>query len=214
MSRAAHGKTHRDVQACETIPNGSNRLLRFMGRGDGQTDGIGIIATAVSGGRLFAANSQAGGVHFPVERLLNHEMQHIAFFKATDCYTRGAQPNQVSMDYVYLEATDDGSIVSPKLYLETWDMPLPTPRVEARARGTQVSVEIHADAWFDLGKTTFEFSDPTIAMTSMAFVNDRKVIIECDTDRLEGARISFTMKNIFYFHEGSAYVEIDPDASA
>ena len=196
------------------FPKKSVVTVMAMGRGDGRTDGMGIIASAVSGGRLFAANSQAGGIHFPEERLLNHEMQRIARFKATDCYTRGAKPNQVSMDYVYLEAGDEGGIVSPQLYLETWDMPLPTPRVKAHAKGTRLSVEIDADAWFDLGKTTFEFSDPTIAITSMTYESDRKVILECDTDRLAGGRITFTMKNTFYFHEGSAHIEAEAEASA
>jgi hypothetical protein len=75
------------------------------GRGDGKTDGIGIIATTLNDGKLMISNSQAGGYHYPSERTVNHEMAQMFAFRATECcYTRAQSANMVSMDYIFVEA--------------------------------------------------------------------------------------------------------------
>lgn len=64
-----------------------------------------------------------------------------------------------------------------------------------------------ADAWFELGKTTFDLSSAAVDIKSVSFETDRSAVIECDIDQLEGLTVSFRTKNTFYFHEGSAIVE-------
>jgi hypothetical protein len=177
------------------------------GRGDGFTDGIGIIATALDKGRLLVSNSQSGGIHYPPERILNHEMQLMFAFKATECcYTRAQQPNTVSMDYLFIEADSGGNPVSQQLFLETWDMPLPEPHLTASVQGRTVSVTIQKDAWFHEGKTTFGIEDPRIRVESARLTGDRTAEVTFDSDELTGKVISFEMKNLFYWHAGQTII--------
>ena len=79
---------------------------------------------------------------YPEHSLLNHDMPKIFAFSTTQCYTRGVTPDTVSMDYVFVEADDNGDALDSIIWLETWDMPLPQPQVIARALGTSIDVEI------------------------------------------------------------------------
>jgi hypothetical protein len=138
----------------------------ILGRGNGVTDGIGIIATTIVEGKLMISNSQAGGFHYPKERCVNHEMAKMFAFRATECcYTRAQNANMVSMDYLFIESNDDGDPLSNTLWLETWDMPLPTPIIRAVASGDSVTVKIEQDAWFETGKTTFKVTVPGSSIT-------------------------------------------------
>ena len=182
-------------------------LASPKGRGDGSTDGVGIIATAVDQGQLLVSNSQTGGAVYPQEKLLNHEMPKVFTFKATECcYTRAQAPNTVSMDYVYLECDDNGAPLSKQLLIETWDMPLPIPVLEAKATGATVEVKILKDAWFESGKSIFNFDHPSISILALNYIDGRTVEITTSGMNLIGKRIIFETKNAFYWHEGSATI--------
>ena len=179
-----------------------------LGRGDGITDGIGIIATAVDQGDLLVSNSQAGGIYYPQARLLNHEMPKVFAFKATECcYTRAQKPNTVSMDYVFLECDERGAPISRQLIVETWDMPLPTPQVRASAQGAVIRIEILKDAWFEIGKTIFTFNDPTIVISAVTVIDGRTAEVTTDGGVLRGLTVTFETKTAFYWHEGSALID-------
>lgn len=185
----------------------SPQAADLLGRGDGLTDGIGIIATTILNGKLLISNSQAGGFHYPKERSVNHDMTQMFAFRATECCYTGAQnANMVSMDYLFLETNDDGDPLSNTLWLETWDMPLPLSVLCATANGNIVTVKIEKDAWFESGKTTFKLSDPKIKITDVRFMDGREAMVICDTNDLVGKRISFDMKNFYYWHAGTATI--------
>lgn len=177
------------------------------GRGDGTTDGVGIIATAMDQGQLLVSNSQSGGATYPQERLLNHEMPKVFSFKATECcYTRAQVPNTVSMDYVFIECDENGAPISNELLIETWDMPLPTPIIEAKANGSNVTVNIIRDAWFENGRSIFNFDDPSIEISTVNYINERTVEIATNSSTLSGKKVTFETKNAFYWHEGSSTI--------
>lgn len=182
-------------------------MTDLQGRGDGLTDGIGIIATTIVDGRLMISNSQSGGFHYPKERAVNHDMTKMFAFRATECcYTRAQNANMVSMDYLFIETNDDGDPLSNSLWLETWDMPLPQPLLNAVAQGNTVTVKIEKDAWFENGKTSFTLSDPRILIADVKFVDGREAIVTCDSSDLIGKTIKFDMKNFYYWHQGIAII--------
>lgn len=111
------------------------------------------------------------------------------------------------MDYVFIEADDRGEPISQNLLIETWDMPLPEPKLKARVNGRRIRLEIIQDAWLEVGKTTFEISNPRINITSATITGDRTAEIECDSEELVGLTITFEMKNLFYYHRASTQVE-------
>lgn len=178
--------------------------------GNGVTDGFGLIMVMLSNGRLFTSNSQAGGLHFPEVAHLNHEMPTVAAFASTECYTSGRQPNTVSMDYIYLES--DVALGSPQqplsreLHFETWDMPLPVPRVTATAKGSDVTVRIEADANFISEATSFEIDDPTVAITSVELRGERDALVSTTAEDLAGKVITFEVRSRFYHHLGTATI--------
>jgi len=183
-------------------------LTDTLGKGDGITDGIGIIATTIVEGKLLISNSQAGGFHYPKERAVNHDMTQMFAFRATECcYTRAQTANMVSMDYLFIESNDEGDPISNSLWLETWDMPLPQPQLVATANENTVTLRIEKDAWFENGKTTFSFSDPRVQIVDVRFINSREVVISCDRNSLVDQTISFDMKNFYYWHQGSAIIQ-------
>lgn len=186
---------------------GMEALAVPLGRGDGTTDGVGVIATATDQGQLLVSNSQTGGAIYPQERLLNHEMPKVFAFKATECcYTRAQTPNTVSMDYIFLECDENGAPISNHLLVETWDMPLPIPVVEANANGSNVVVTIIKDAWFENGRSIFNFDDPSIAINSVNYLDERTVELQTNSSSLVGKKITFETKNVFYWHEGKATI--------
>jgi len=193
--------------ALARFPKNPDTTRSPLGRGDGQTDGVGIIATALDKGQLLVSNSQSGGILYPQERLLNYEMPKAFAFKATECcYTRALIPNTVSMDYVFIECDDNGFPISNDLLIETWDMPLPTPLVEAKADGSSILLKIHRDAWFEIGHSIFNFDDPSIKINSVDFIDNRNVKLETSSTDLVGKNITFETKNTFYWHEGKATI--------
>lgn len=204
MPTSASGTPEAGTQAFpkKTATTESDAPQRF---GDGVTDGLGIIMVALSEGRLFTSNSQAGGIHFPERVHLNHEMPKVAAFNATECYTGGKQPNVVSMDYVYLEADAEGFPLSGELHFETWHMPLPEPQARARADGSDVIVTIDKDANFIPGETIFEL-DPSITVRSVEVIDDRNARVVTDAGALTGRRIGFEVRSRFYHHRGSAVI--------
>ncbi|UVL48316.1 hypothetical protein LOY57_11130 [Pseudomonas moraviensis] len=185
----------------------SPKATDILGKGDGVTDGIGIIATTISEGKLYISNSQAGGYHYPMERAVNHDMTQMFAFRATECcYTRAQNANMVSMDYLFLESNDDGDPLSNSLWLETWDMPLPQPELVASSVGGIAIVKIIKDAWFESGKTTFVFSDPKVNILDIKFIDGREVEIATDAANLTGMKVTFDMRNFYYWHQGSALI--------
>ncbi len=190
------------------FPKNPNLTASVLGRGDGVTDGTGIIAVGLSEGKLFSSNSQSGGINFPPARLLNHEMQKVFTFKPTDnCYTRSVIPNTVSMDYFYLEADDTGNTVSQELFLESWDMPLPVPVIQATTNANTIEVEIIKDGWFENGKTIFSLNNPSISITNVVIVNDRKAEISCSSSNLSGFSITYELKSLFYWQKAQTSVK-------
>ena len=174
--------------------------------GNGLTDGVGIIATVVSNGKILSANSQAGGINYPEPAFLNYDMPKLFTLKNTQCYTRGVVANNVSMDYLFIEADGLGTAISQNLFIETWDMPLPRPLIEARATNNQIHIQILKDAYFIAGKTTFDISNPAIEINDVSYVNERYAILECNSSQISGVIVSFRSKNLFYDHEGSTVV--------
>src|SRR5260221_11367048 len=80
----------------------------LLWKGNGVTDGIGIIATTIAEGKLLISNSQTGGFLYPPERTVNYDMTLMFAFRATECcYTRAQSANMVSMDYLFIESNDD-----------------------------------------------------------------------------------------------------------
>jgi hypothetical protein len=68
-------------------------------------------------------------------------------------------------------------------------MPLPIPQVRARAHGNIVHVTIEKDAWFEMGKTTFSFDDPTIAISGVIIPSGRTAELTCSTPDLKGKKV-------------------------
>lgn len=175
--------------------------------GDGVTDGYGLIMVLGTEGRLFTSNSSAGGIFFPRSAMLNHEMPPIAAFCPTECYESGRKPNYVNMDYLYLEADSRGEPISSTLYLETWDMPLPIPKVTAKSRGVQVDVTVVSDADLEPGKVNFSFSDPTVKILDVQVTGLRSAVIVTDTKDLKDKVLIFDVDTIFHRHYAEAVVQ-------
>ncbi|MCG8067983.1 MAG: hypothetical protein JAY84_08955 [Candidatus Thiodiazotropha taylori] len=189
------------------FPKKPGMVAENLGVGDGLTDGLGVIATAISSGKIFSSNSQSGGTSYPDAVLLNYEMQRVYALKATPCYTRGKRPNMVSMDYLFIEADDEGSAISTNLFFETWDMPLPQPLSKATSSGPVIELEIVRDAFFYPGGCTFRIVDSPIQVIDVKIESERKAVITCDSEELKGEVIEFESKNTFYSHMGEAVVE-------
>jgi len=174
---------------------------RVAASGNGVTDGLGLIATYVDGGRLMASNSQAGGTHFPEDGMLNHEMPKVMLFKSSQCYTRpGAEANMVSMDYLYLEADQTGAPVPGGPFFDTWDMPLPEPVLTAKAKGKSVHLKIKRDGWFIEGQTMFGIDDPLIKIVGVELSDGRTAVVKCDRPVPPGTKIRFEAQSRYYHH--------------
>ncbi|MCC8956195.1 hypothetical protein H8B02_23020, partial [Bradyrhizobium sp. Pear77] len=193
--------------SAEAFPKKPGAAIDFRpGFGNGVTDGNGIIISAAANGDLLSANSQSGGYSYPEAGLLNHEMPKIFAFRTTQCYTRGAVANVVSMDYVFIEADDQGNPVDSTIWLETWDMPLPLPDVRATSSENSVTLTIQKDGWFFPGKTTVGFSDLAVSVVSTKLVNDRTLEISVDRPPRSGSTVSFETKNQFLHHAGQTAI--------
>jgi hypothetical protein len=164
------------------------------------TDGVGIIATAVDGGKVLSSNSQSGGTVFPEPAFLNYDMPQVFCLKATHCYTRFGAPNTVSMDYVFVEADSRGTPISSNLFLETWDMPLPSPTGIAASEGEFVSVTIEKDGFFYPGGVRFWFSNPLVEVRSIEITGERTANVFYNGSIQSGDRLLFTSENQFYSH--------------
>jgi hypothetical protein len=79
--------------------------------------------------------------------------------------------------------------------------------LSAKASGNIVNLTIVKDAWFEVGKTIFEISDPTIGIVSATVTAPREAIVEFNSDQLQGKKIQFEMKSLFYYHAGEAIIE-------
>jgi hypothetical protein len=191
----------------EAFPRKPGAAINNLGIGNGVTDGLGLIVTIQSDGALLSSNSQAGGHHFPVETMLNFEMPKTFSFKVTNCYTKGEKANMVSMDYVFIEADELGTPVSQRLMLETWDMPLPQPVLNAKSEGKKIKLQILQDGWFEQGKTTIWLGDPRIEIKNVNYIDDRNIEIEIDGSNAIGNKITFEMKNLLYYHHGATTIE-------
>jgi hypothetical protein len=176
--------------------------------GNGVSDGHGLIMVlATEQGYLYSSNSSAGGSHFPEPLLLNHEMPLIAEFTASECYSSGAKPNFVSMDYLFIEANNVGRPVSNDIYVETWDMPLPVPRARATAEGGNVRIEILNDADLEPGKVTVDFDDPEVTVTGLEIHDMRSATVTTDSEELHGKTLSFDVLTLFHRHYAETTVE-------
>lgn len=193
--------------SAEAFPKKPGIIQGFRpGFGDGVTDGNGIIISGSAKGNLYSANSQSGGYSYPDAGLLNHEMPKIFAFRTTQCYTRGAAANVVSMDYVFIEADDKGTPVDSTIWLETWDMPLPLPVVRAASAGNSITLAIQKDGWFLPGKTTVGFSDLSVSVVSTKLADDRTLEILVDRPPRSGSTVTFETKNEFLHHAGQATI--------
>ena len=200
-------KQSRNYELLMPFPKRPGVVRNNIGVGNGLTDGVGMIATAISDGKIFSANSQSGGIHYPEPAFLNYDMPRVFALKASPCYTRSIRSNTVSMDYLFIESDDQGTAISQNLWLETWDMPLPAPSVKAsESRGT-ITVELLGDGFFYPGGTTFVISDPAIQISKVVLESDRRASIKCDSDDLSGLIIRFESRNRFYYHAGSGQIE-------
>lgn len=171
------------------------------GFGDGTLDGSGVIATVSSGGRLLVSNSQSGGYSYPSEATLNHEMQTVFGFRATECYTRGAVANAVSMDYAFVESDDAGRPVSAELWIDTWDMPLPEPELQHTFANGVLKIEITRCGWFFHGQTAFEIEPANTFITKVTMNGFREIELEFDDPaQVPGSTISFETRNVFYHY--------------
>ena len=188
------------------FPKKPGLVANNLGVGDGLTDGLGVIATAIADGKIFSANSQSGGTSYPDSVLLNYEMPRVFSLKATPCYTRGKRPNTVSMDYLFIEADDEGSAISNNLFFETWDMPLPQPVARAKQAKSKIELEIIRDGFFYPGGCTFNLVESKVQVLNVKLENERKVVITCDSENLKGIVIEFESRNTFYSHRGEVVV--------
>ncbi len=176
------------------------------GYGDGKTDGAGVIATLLSDGRLFAANSQSGGYTYPDSTLLNDDMQKMYVHAQTECYTRD-RPNYVSMDYAFVEADESNAPVSSSLWLETWDMPLPEPTLTHEWDGDRLKLKINQDGWFFPGQTMFTIRPAIAEITRVDFADYREMHLEFNApSRVRGTEVTFETRNVFYFHRAAVIV--------
>lgn len=174
--------------------------------GNGVTDGHGLIMVISTEGRLFSSNSSAGGRYYPEPALLNYEMPLIHVFASTECYTGGLRPNFVSMDYIYIEADAEGRPVSSDLHMETWDMPLPIPQVEAIAKGPQVEIRSVADMDFEPGQVSFSFTDPSIRITDVKVTSLRTAVVNTNAESLKGQAVRIDVDSLFHRHYAEAVV--------
>lgn len=174
--------------------------------GDSVTDGHGLIMVLSTEGRLYSSNSSAGGMYYPEPSLLNYEMPLIAAFATSECYTSGLKPNYVSMDYLYLETDALGRPISSRLHLETWDMPLPEPQIAAKSQGSQVNVEIIADADVEDGHVTFSFDDPSIVITDSKVTSLRSAVVDTNRTDLAGHTLMVDVDALFHRHYGEAII--------
>jgi hypothetical protein len=114
------------------------------------------------------------------------------------------------MDYVFVESDSLGRPLSPTLYVETWDMPLPAPvlvaRVVEKADLSVVEVKIEKDANFEPGRTVFDFSDPLIPIQSVDIREARTALVRIGSGDPRGKVLSFEVNSLFYHHAGSTVV--------
>jgi hypothetical protein len=177
------------------------------GFGDGTLDGSGMIATLAVSGQLLVSNSQSGGFSYPAEATLNHEMQRVFSFRATDCYTRGGTANTVSMDYAFVESDHSERPVSAELWIDTWDMPLPEPEVTHTFVNGVLKIQIHRSGWFFHGQTAFQLEPANTFITKVTMNGFREIELEFDDPaQLPGTIVSFETKNVFYHHGASVRV--------
>jgi hypothetical protein len=196
---AVEGK-HSDNVALGPFPSmGATTGALRAGFGDGVVDGSGMIATMNAGGKLLVSNSQSGGYSYAESALLNQDMQRAYKFRSTECYSRGANPNVVSMDYAFVESNDEHAPVSGELWLETWDMPLPEPVVDHEWDGNSLKITILKSAWFFPGQTAFEINPALTEITEARQMGWREMVLTfADPSKVHGATVSFTTKNVFY----------------
>jgi hypothetical protein len=76
-------------------------------------------------------------------------MQQIYAYRQSECYARGARPNTVSMDYIFVETDDAGRPLSSEMWLATWDMPLPEPVLSYDLTGDKLRLR-HREMWLVL----------------------------------------------------------------
>ncbi len=174
------------------------------GFGDGFTDGNGVIASVSAYGDLYSSNSQAGGYFYPNHSLLNHDMPKIFTFRTTQCYTRGSAPNTVSMDYVFIEADDEGDPLDNIIWLETWDMPLPPVELSAAVSGNVIHLKISANGWFTPANSTFWIADQKAKITSVSLTGERTVELTTDRPVQSGTEVGFETRTKYFHHAGSA----------
>ncbi len=111
------------------------------------------------------------------------------------------------MDYLFIESDDNGAAISQKMWLETWDMPLPAPSGQALATKNTIIVELFNDGFFYPAGTTFAIDDPAIQIIKVRLEGERRAVLTCDSTDLRGHNISFQSRNTFYFHSGNVIVE-------
>jgi hypothetical protein len=175
--------------------------------GNGVSDGHGLIMVmSTADGRLFSSNSSAGGIYFPPSVMLNHEMPLVAAFSASECYSSGLKPNMVSMDYLFIEANDRGEAVTPRVHIETWDMPLPFPKAVARAEGSRVYLDVQADCDLEPGKVRVAFDDPAVVVTKLEVPDLRSAVIETNTSDMKGKVLAYDVLTLFHRHHGEAII--------
>lgn len=213
LSVARHDAFPKSSSCRETIMFDSSAIpvTNDYRKGDGISDGVGIIATMLVKGRLFSSNSQSGGMSYPNKLHLNHEMLEVAAYATTQCYTRGEHPNTVSMDYIFLECIDASEPISGELHFETWDMPLPEPVLSAKlVAPDRVDVTIHKDGNFIPGKTVFSIDSPGVAILDVTITDVRLATLKLAFLHPEievvGLPLTFEAKSHFYHHKASTKI--------
>lgn len=187
------------------FPKMPERTMGFReGFGDGVTDGNGMIASVLVNGKLLVANSQSGGHSYPEPTHLNYDMQAMYCFRSTECYTRGESANVVSMDYSFVEADGEGNPLSSDLWIDTWDMPLPTPVLRTQWDQDTLRVFIERDGWFFPGQTIFELEPAITEISKATFVDYREFALQfVDPSKLQDVTMTFETKNVFFQYRAS-----------
>jgi hypothetical protein len=187
------------------FPKMPDRTMGFReGFGDGVTDGNGMIASVLVNGKLLVANSQSGGYSYPEAAHLNYDMQAMHCFRSTECYTRGGSANVVSMDYAFVEADGDGHALSSDLWIDTWDMPLPTPVLRAQWEQDTLRVIIDRDGWFFPGQTTFELEPAITEISKATFVGFREFALQfVDPSKLQDVTLTYETRNVFFHYKAA-----------
>jgi hypothetical protein len=108
------------------------------------------------------------------------------------------------MDYAFVEADGDGHALSSDLWIDTWDMPLPTPVLRAQWEQDTLRVIIDRDGWFFPGQTTFELEPAITEISKATFVGFREFALQfVDPSKLQDVTLTYETRNVFFHYKAA-----------